>query len=48
MQQRENYATLMRIAMLSSLDAANTTINLGFRCARDAPSETNEPAEASP
>lgn len=48
MQQRENYATLMRIAMLSSLDAANTTINLGFRCARDDPSETNEPAEASP
>lgn len=34
MQQRENYATLMRIAMLSALKAADTTNNLGFRCAR--------------
>ena len=34
MQERENYATLMRIAMLSALKAANTTNNLGFRCAR--------------
>lgn len=33
---RENYAVLMRIALLSSLKAANTTRNLGFRCARDA------------
>lgn len=31
---RENYAVLMRIAMLSSLQAADVTGNLGFRCAR--------------
>lgn len=34
-QDRENYAVLMRIAMLSSLKAADTTANVGFRCARD-------------
>jgi formylglycine-generating enzyme required for sulfatase activity len=34
LQQRENYAVLMRIAMLSSLRAADTTANLGFRCAK--------------
>lgn len=33
---RENYAVLMRIAMLSALEAHNTTGSLGFRCARDA------------
>jgi len=33
---RENYAVLMRIAMLSALEADDTTGNLGFRCARDA------------
>lgn len=31
---RENYAVLMRIAMLSALQAADVTGNLGFRCAR--------------
>lgn len=31
---RDNYAVLMRTAMLSSLRAADTTRNLGFRCAR--------------
>ena len=31
---RENYAVLMRVAMLSALQAADTTGNLGFRCAR--------------
>lgn len=36
MDDRENYAVLMRVAMLSSLAAADTTGNLGFRCARDA------------
>ena len=36
MDDRENYAVLMRVAMLSSLEAVNTTVNLGFRCARDA------------
>jgi formylglycine-generating enzyme required for sulfatase activity len=34
MEQKENYATLMRVAMLSSLKAADTTNNMGFRCAR--------------
>jgi len=34
MNDRENYAVLMRVAMLSSLDAHDTTTNLGFRCAR--------------
>ena len=32
---RDNYAVLMRVAMLSSLQAADTTTSLGFRCARD-------------
>mgnify|MGYP003769996717 CR=1 FL=1 len=35
MQDRENYAVLMRVAMLSALKAVDTTRNLGFRCARD-------------
>ena len=35
MQDRDNYAVLMRIAMLSSLQARDTTANLGFRCAID-------------
>lgn len=39
LQQRENYAVLMRIAMLSSLKAADTTANLGFRCAKPAAPE---------
>lgn len=34
MDDRENYAVLMRVAMLSALQAADTTGNLGFRCAR--------------
>jgi formylglycine-generating enzyme len=33
---KENYAILMRVAMLSSLEANHSTSNLGFRCARDA------------
>ena len=36
MNDRDNYAVLMRVAMLSSLDGGNTTMNLGFRCAREA------------
>ncbi|WP_228760825.1 formylglycine-generating enzyme family protein [Lysobacter niastensis] len=36
MDDRENYAVLMRVAMLSSLEGANATANLGFRCARSA------------
>ncbi len=34
MDDRENYAVLMRVALLSSMEAANLTSNLGFRCAR--------------
>jgi len=37
MDDRENYAVLMRVAMLSSLDGADATANMGFRCARSAP-----------
>ena len=36
MDDRENYAVLMRVAMLSSLEGNNATGNLGFRCARSA------------
>ena len=32
---REHYAVLMRVAMLSSLDGHYTTMNLGFRCVRE-------------
>jgi len=31
---RDNYAVLMRVAMLSSLAANDTTTSMGFRCAR--------------
>ena len=31
---RDNYAVLMRVALLSSLEGADATANLGFRCAR--------------
>ena len=37
MDDRENYAVLMRVAMLSSLEARDTTNSLGFRCAEDLP-----------
>jgi sulfatase modifying factor 1 len=33
MDDRENYAVLMRVAMLSALEADDVTDNLGFRCA---------------
>lgn len=33
-KDRDNYAVLMRLAMLSSLEGADATANLGFRCAR--------------
>ena len=32
---RENYAVLMRVAMLSSLAPADSTMNVGFRCVKD-------------
>jgi formylglycine-generating enzyme required for sulfatase activity len=35
MEQKENYATLMRIAMLSSMQAKYTSATMGFRCAAD-------------
>lgn len=34
LQQKENYAVLMRIALLGSLQASDTGQALGFRCAR--------------
>jgi len=37
MDDKENYAVMMRVAMLSSLEAVNSTSNLGFRCARTLP-----------
>ena len=37
MDDRENYAVLMRVAMLSAMEAANITSNLGFRCAKSLP-----------
>lgn len=33
----ENYAVLMRVAMLSSIEGSDATANLGFRCARSLP-----------
>jgi formylglycine-generating enzyme len=35
MEQKENYSTLMRIAMLSSMQASYTSTTMGFRCAED-------------
>lgn len=35
MEEKENYAVLMRTAMLSSVHGRDTTRNLGFRCAYD-------------
>ena len=37
MDDRENYAVLMRVAMLSSLEADDSTSSLGFRCAKSRP-----------
>lgn len=39
LQQKENYAVLMRIALLGSLHGADTGHSLGFRCVRDAPGD---------
>jgi formylglycine-generating enzyme required for sulfatase activity len=36
LRDRDNYAVLMRVAMLSSLKGADTTANMGFRCAKPA------------
>lgn len=37
MEQKENYATLMRVAMLSSMRASYTNATMGFRCAANNP-----------
>ena len=37
LEDREEYVLAMRIAMLSSLQANATTVNLGFRCASSEP-----------
>lgn len=37
MDDRDNYAVMMRVAMLSSLDGHDATANMGFRCAWSAP-----------
>lgn len=37
LQDRENYAVLMRIALLSSLNASDSTSSLGFRCVHPLP-----------
>lgn len=36
LKDRENYAVLMRVAFLSSLEARSTAHSLGFRCAAGA------------
>jgi len=36
LQDKQNYAVLMRIALLSSLSASDSTSSLGFRCVRPA------------
>jgi len=35
LDDRENYAVLMRVALLSSLEGADSTTSLGFRCVRE-------------
>ena len=35
MENKDQYAVLMRVALLTSMEAAYTTRNLGFRCAKD-------------
>jgi formylglycine-generating enzyme required for sulfatase activity len=35
LQDRQNYAVLMRIALLASLGAADSTASLAFRCAKE-------------
>ncbi len=42
MKDRESYAILMRIALLSSMNAAGSTANLGFRCVRPIPETAHD------
>lgn len=37
LQQKDHYAVLMRVALLGSLHAVDTSRTLGFRCVRDLP-----------
>lgn len=39
LQDRDNFAILMRVALLSAMNGANTTRQLGFRCAKNLPQE---------
>jgi formylglycine-generating enzyme len=41
LRDRDNYAVLMRIALLSSLNAVDSTSSLGFRCVRPGDSAAN-------
>jgi formylglycine-generating enzyme len=41
LRDRDNYAVLMRIALLSSLNAVDSTSSLGFRCVRPGESAAN-------
>jgi formylglycine-generating enzyme len=47
MEQKENYPTLMRIALLSSMKARYTGAAMGFRCASSEPRETGTFLESS-
>lgn len=40
LQDKDNFAILMRVALLSSLNGSDSTTNLGFRCAKDLNKET--------
>ena len=40
LQDKDNFAILMRVALLSSLNGSDSTIKLGFRCAQDLHKET--------
>ena len=43
LQDKQNFAILMRLALLSSLSGADTTENLGFRCVRPLPPGMSPP-----
>lgn len=40
LSDRDNFAILMRVALLSSLNGSDSTSHLGFRCAKDIAEET--------
>ncbi|WP_457331987.1 formylglycine-generating enzyme family protein [Rhizobacter sp. P5_C2] len=48
LQDRENYAVLMRVALLSSLEAAQSTSSLGLRCVRPLPPILPHPLKETP